>query len=679
MGKRTIRNIATIAAVVSVWLLFVCIPALSQKVPEEPQDLTEIPIEDLSKLEVYSASKLNQAVSDAPASIRIVTAADIQHYGYRTMADIIRSITGFFVTHDRNYNYIGARGFGRTGDYNSRVLILIDGHRLNENVYNSIGVDSDFPINVDLIERIEIVRGPGSSLYGTNAFFATMSIITKRGRAYSGGYLSADAASLQTFSETATYGDKFNNGMEILASGSFFNSKGNRRLYYPEFDTPEQNNGIAQDADANRSVNAFATFAFRDVSAQFVYYSRNKGVPTAAFETVFNDRRLHTLDSGGYLDFKYERNYRDNWSFLARTSLDVYSQEGEYPYYYSPGESSLVAANQDSASGRWWGGEFQATRKIAGQHHITAGAEWRYSFKADQHNFDTEPVYEVYLDNKKKTKDAGFYMQGEFAVRKNLLLSLGVRHDHYSTFGGSTNPRFAAVYSLQPETTLKLLYGHAFRAPNLYELYGEDGMSSKANPDLQPETIRTTELVIERTIGSKFRLSASGYRYTVDDLIAQQLDPEDGLLLFENSGDLSAKGIEFELEKKDFHRIDSRFSYALQQTITPAGAEPIANSPRHIAQLNLYMPFFRNKAGVGGEVRYLSPRKTISGTETEDFFIANFTFHTRFFSNLSLSASVYNIFDTRYSDPAGNEHRQDSIQQDGRAFRVRIGYGFSVR
>ena len=111
----------------------------------------------------------------------IVTAGEIKRYGYRTLADILRSVRGFFVTYDRNYDYVGVRGFGRPGDYNSRVLLLVDGHRINDNVYDTASIGTEFPVDVDLIDRMEIIPGPSSSLYGNNAFFGVINIITRKG------------------------------------------------------------------------------------------------------------------------------------------------------------------------------------------------------------------------------------------------------------------------------------------------------------------------------------------------------------------------------------------------------------------------------------------------------------------------------------------------------------------
>ena len=131
---------------------------------------------------VYGAAKYDQKVNEAPAAVIIITADQIKKYGYRNFAQILDSVPGLFTSNDRNYGYLGIRGFNRPGDYTSRVLLLIDNHRLNDAVYDQGGAGTEMPIDVDLIDRVEIIKGPGSSLYGTNAFFGVVNVITKRGR-----------------------------------------------------------------------------------------------------------------------------------------------------------------------------------------------------------------------------------------------------------------------------------------------------------------------------------------------------------------------------------------------------------------------------------------------------------------------------------------------------------------
>ena len=135
---------------------------------------------------VVTASKFEQLIAEAPSSISIVTARDIARFGYRTLGDILNNVRGFAVSGDRNYTYLGGRGFARTGDYNSRFLMLLDGRRINDNLYGDVGLGQDGIVDVALIDRVEIVRGPSSSLYGASAVLGVINIITKRGRDLNG-------------------------------------------------------------------------------------------------------------------------------------------------------------------------------------------------------------------------------------------------------------------------------------------------------------------------------------------------------------------------------------------------------------------------------------------------------------------------------------------------------------
>ena len=177
-------------------------------------NLLDLSLEDLLKIDidsVYGASKHEQKVTEAPASVTIITSEEIQKYGYRTLADILRNVRGFYVTSDRNYSFVGVRGFGRPGDYNSRILLLVDGHQLNENIYDAANLGAEFPIDVDLIDRVEVIRGPNSSLYLASAFLGVINIITKRGRDLRNVSASGELASFDTYKGRLSYGNRFAN------------------------------------------------------------------------------------------------------------------------------------------------------------------------------------------------------------------------------------------------------------------------------------------------------------------------------------------------------------------------------------------------------------------------------------------------------------------------------------
>src|SRR5207245_6889213 len=150
-------------------------------------------------------------------------------------------------SYDRNYSYLGIRGFNVGYFYtrNNRVLLLVDRHRINNGLTDGAAIGTDFILDVDLIERVEIIRGPGSSLYGNNAFFGVINVITRKGRdmAGIGGEVSGEVASLDTYKGRVTYGNRFTNGLEMLLSGTIYDSEGHDRLFYKEFDQPAHNNG----------------------------------------------------------------------------------------------------------------------------------------------------------------------------------------------------------------------------------------------------------------------------------------------------------------------------------------------------------------------------------------------------------------------------------------------------
>ena len=129
--------------------------------------------------EVTAASRVTEAVEDAPASVTIITSQELRAMGYPTIAEAIRGVRGIFLSNDTSYDSIGVRGFARPGDYGNRILITVDGHPANDNYIWSSYPGFDGRVDIDDIDRIEVVRGPGSVLYGTSAFFGVINLVTR--------------------------------------------------------------------------------------------------------------------------------------------------------------------------------------------------------------------------------------------------------------------------------------------------------------------------------------------------------------------------------------------------------------------------------------------------------------------------------------------------------------------
>jgi len=535
-------------------------------------------------------------------------------------------------------------------------------------------VGTAFILDVDLIDRVEVVRGPSSSLYGNSAFFAVVNVITRRGRDLKGVEVAAEAGSHESWRGRVSYGERLPGGLEMLLSGTRFESDGNGRLYYPEFDSPNTNNGIAEDVERDEFGSLFARFSLLDFTLEGAYVEREKSLPTAPYATVFNDPRTGGDSRQAYSRLSYEHRFAGQWDIQAAVSYNLFHSDGDYVYDYSEDATPFLVVNRDEFRGEWWGGEFQISKRLLDRHNLVFGGEFQNNFRQDQKNSDLD----VYLDTRNDSDNWGLYLQDEVQLRDDLIFSLGARYDHYDSFGGTTNPRLALIYNPLAQTTVKLLYGEAFRAPNAFEQHYHDSLATqKPNPNLQPEKIKTYELVVEQYLGEHLRAVASGFYYEIDDLINLTLDPADDLLVFGNLDEVEAKGVELELEGKWRRGLEGRISYSFQEAKDRKTDMLLSNSPKHLAKLNLVVPLIGDKLLFGIEEQYTSKRKTVLRNETGGYAVTNLTLFCRqMLPGLEASAGVYNLFDKKFSDPASLAHRQETIEQDGRIFRFKLTYLF---
>jgi len=637
---------------------------------EKPIEAPEISLEQLMKLEVpivEAASKYKQKITEAPSSVTVITSDEVKRYGHRTLADILERAPGFYTSYDRNYSFLGVRGFN-PGDYNSRVLLMVDGHRINNSLSDGAAIGTEFLLDVDLIDRVEIIRGPGSSLYGNNAFLGVINVITRRGRDMTGNgaEVSGEIGRFDTYKGRVSYGHKFKNDLEILLSGSIYDSRGQKNLFYKEFDTPLNNNGVAHKADDEAFKSFFGTISFHDFTLEGGYITREKGNPTALNFTEFNDPRLRTTDKRGYADLKYNHEFIEVLDLTARLYYDRQDFDAGYPY---PG-----VFYKEFQVGEWWGTEVQLTKRLWDRHTLTFGGEYRNDFRQEDRivNADTG---DVATNLHRDRENYGVYLEGDFTIVTNLHLNAGARYDQYGDFDPTYNPRVALIYNPIGQSVFKALYGTAFRAPNFYEL------SDPRFQDIKPETITTYELVYEQGIGKYLRSSLSGFYNKIDDLITFK-DQR-----YQNLKGAEAKGLELALDGFWPSGMRGRASYTFQQTRDRSTDEVLTDSPRHLAKLNLSVPLWKDKIFAGLELQSVSKRTSshlgtdIPGTDAGAYGVVNLTlFSQNLAKGFDLSASVYNLLDRKFSDPAsqvhGRLHEQDTIEQDGRTFRVKLTYRF---
>lgn len=633
------------------------------------RDFTALSLDDLGAIRVpmvVGASKFEQKITEAPSAVSIVTREDIQQLGYRTLGDVLRSVRGFYVTNNGAYNFTGLRGLNRPGDFGGRVLINVDGHRLNEPIYDSAFTDTDLLVDIDLIERVEVIRGPGSSLYGNNAFAAVINVVTRRGRNLGGTEASAVAGSFDTSAGRISYGRKFANGVEVVVSGTYLDSGGHRRITYPEF--AATNGGVAEGIDGTVAKSAYGAVTFGDFTLGGGYIDRRKNVPTAQYGTMFNDPRLVFVDVRGYAELKYAHAFESDWRVQARGYYDYYRYEATLPFDYPP-----VTLKRDYADARWAGAEALVSKTLWDKHRFTLGGEFRRDLRLRLQNYDVAP-HDTYVDAHRSATAFALNAQDEVRISRRLTLNAGLRYDHFSALGATLNPRGALIFTPWTEGTLKLVHGRAFRAPNSYEL-DYIGPTFKANSRLAPETIRSFELVYEQGLSVNVRATASLFLNRIKGLIGQSLDSGDGLNYFANLDAVESRGFEVELEGRWARDLRSRLSYTYAQARDTLTRRTLDNSPRHVGKASLVLPLGLEKVFAGLEFQAMSRRTTVQGGSVGAVWVANATLFTgRLGPGLEATASVHNLFSRKFADPSSSDFIQDTLAQDGRTVRVKITF-----
>jgi iron complex outermembrane receptor protein len=626
-------------------------------------------LDSLLSTPVSTGAKYVQEVRQVAGSVSIVTAEDIRRFGYRTLEEVLQSMVGIYTTYDRSYAQVGARGFSRPTDYNNRILLLMDGHSTNESIWGLAMLGEERILDLRAIDRIEVVRGPASALYGTGAMFGVINIITKPGAKLQGTRVEVGGASYGRQTASAVGGFALGSRGAIAISGMVENRDG-RDLYFREFDSPATHNGVAHNLDYQRRAGGLLSAQLGDLSLHAQYAHRVAGMPAASYGQIFNDPLAQVYDASGYVELKYDHDISAVHHLTARTYYDNYYYHGTFPL---PGDLLV-----DTASNRIMGAEAALRWDPVSIDRMTAGAEYRWNARSKYETWD-QGVGSFVLNNPFSV--VSLYLQNDLQILDNLSLLIGARHDESSIAGGATTPRLAVIYDPKPGTTLKAMYGSAFRAPSLYE-----AAFPATGEQLEAERLDMAELIWMQRLGKGTLLTSSLYRYDAKRLI-DVVDDSAGVLIYRNLGKARAQGMEVTLDVRPASRFRGYLNYSIGRAVDDDTGNQLTNSPDHLLKLGLAAEV-TPRVSTAAELRYESGRKTVVGTRTEPFLVTNLNILTRPFGRTGIRGGtgvlegfdiglrVTNLFDKRYAYPAGTEHLQTGIEQDGRAFAFRVGYEF---
>ena len=644
------------------------LPAMAQTDSlTEFTELTELSIEELMAVPVVGASRYEQQQGEVGAAVTVITRDEIRAFGWRTLDEALTTLPGVYTTYDRQYSYVGVRGLSLPGDYMSRLLVTLDGMRLNEPLYDGAPFGHMLPIDMDLVERIEFIPGPGGAIYGQNAMFGVVNIITRKGAALNGGEFALAWQAPQSAREARiSWGKRLESGLELMVSAKALRADGDD----PWIDFGAGESGSARGLDGERDKEFNLSASYGSWSFGIAYGDRRKDNPTTLYGS-------DPLAPGSFQSDRYTAVQLGYQSALSDTlSMSARAFVGDYRY-----ESTLVYDSQPygyPSTAGWHGAELQLVSTALAAHTLMAGVDYQRNQRLTQSVHDyADPNSDDNWHDRREGYRAGVYVQDAWHLSDAVSTTFGLRADHNKITGTKLSPRLALIWKASTQTTLKLLYGRAHRAPNAYQAYYEEEGFQTANSRLDGETVDTFELVADHRVSPDLHLRASLYQLEVHKLITLDTSDESGGKYL-NAGTVTSRGLELSANRswRNGARLRSNLSF---QHASDAAERWVANSPRILGRLNFSAPLPSTQLRTGLELAYDGDRRSAAGTRVDGYWRANLHLVAeRWIRGAEVALSVLNLFDADYAHPSAGlpMHWNDSFHQDGRSLRLKLDYRF---
>lgn len=638
--------------------------APGQTAPVQPPILTlDAATEASPELELFkdipvvvAAGKREQLLREAPASVSIVTADDIDIFGYRNLADVLRNQRSFYLHTDGLNWFVGTRGFLRPGEWNARMLVLVDGRPTRETTYDQTSVDQDFVVPIEAVKRIEIIRGPGSALYGGGAMFSTVDVVTKNGADVNGMQIKLTGGTQETGRASVLGGTVLPGGWDIIGAATGYTSQGDNHIHYDGVDDAAHNFGNIDNSDYEGSESGWVKARYGDWTLELDAASRYKDNRSAVYIASFFDPGSMHEDRGS-ATVRFDHELTDDQSIHAMAYYGHYRYLETYRLDDANGNPNDIYTTQGESD--WLGQEFHYEWQATDNLHLLAGADATQALVAQQRDHDTAsgPL----LDLESTDNSWGLFAEAEYKATDWVTFTGGLRLDRLQRTGTSISPRLAAIFSPTQHDTVKALYGRAFRAPSLYELFYAAPGANTPNPLLQPEICDTYEIAWEHEFANGWRTTLDPYLWEMSHALGDVSLPDDTLQT-QNIGAMSAYGIEGEVQKKwaSGARIRAYATLGMAKDDTTT----LAHAPSWIVGGAGAIPIINKRTFLSIDPQIVGPMKSDLGDYTDPTFITNVVLTSKnVVKNVDLQLGVYNLFSEFARQPHNNinEHFQPTL------------------
>ncbi len=625
---------------------------------------------DKSMISIATGSP--QPITRAPAVATVITARDIAVMGATDLDQVLESVPGLHVS----MSSVALRPIyefrGIATKYNPQVLMLVNGNPITNVLWGDRGeVWGGMPL--ENVARIEVIRGPGSALYGADAFSGVINVITKTAADIKGTEYGLRAGSFNSRDVWTQYGGKLG-----VLDAAFYLGVGK---------TDGQKGIIQQDAQSawdgifatnasrapgpinaeRKAIDARADLSHEAWRLRAAYQKREVGTGAGVAGSLDPNGRGHA--SKLYLNMSYEKtNWAPNWDVSGVAGYYNIKEKGDPAYTLFPA-GSFGGAFPNGMIGNPGHSERHSNASVSAfytgfeQHRIRLGTGYRVEnlYEAQEtKNFDAafsplsggltdvtgNPALVYMLPHKRNVSYA--FAQDEWSFAKDWALTAGVRHDRYSDFGGTTNPRLALVWDAAYNIVVKAMHGTAFRAPSFAELYAINNPVATGNANLKPETITTDELAFSWQPLAKLQNNLNFFRYRMRNIILPATP-------YQNTGDQVGRGLELESTLDATSDLRLTGNYSLQHSIDQASGQDAGMAPHRRLFVRAdwrFAPLWQ----VSAKANYVADRMREPGdtrAKIPDYTLVDLTLRRESFAgNWDMRAMVTNLFDRDAKEPS---------------------------
>ena len=645
-------NVLKVSLVASIFISSIALGA------DQSIDFDEMLLESLEEVStIATKTKLN--IDEMPAFVTILRQDELFKMGIHSVYEALGFVPGVELSIEASgAKQVVFRGVKEKG----KVNFMVDGVKINNAYRGSIYHYLDFPI--ELIDRIEVIRGPGSVLYGSNAIVGVINIVTIN---------SLESQSSKLFVESGSY-DSVKGGFHIandfdllhMSLDSYYH-KNNKAIAVG----PDKANSYAETDESLKDYSIGLHIEAEKLSLNARLKKSDSGLYYGLGNYLTSDSNSEFIvNKTQFIELAYKNELDAKSSYGVSLGFSKYEQRVNTRY--APLFGDIIYKLDYAEKSTYLNADFST--KIYDNHNMALGAEYINFRSLNEHlNIVNHPSLnpDYIIEPNVRRNIFSLFVTDQIEVTDKLDISAGVRYDNYSDFGDALSPRIGLVYVVSDSTNLKTMYSNAFRTPSWLELYANIPDLSIGDSSLNAEVSDTFEVGIVHKFNSDSKLRLNVYETHISDVIYRNTSKK-----YVQLGNNEIYGAELDFETKLYSdtAIKMNMTYV---TVKDENEDTMPNIANIMSNINI-LHTFRNGLSSNTYLKYVGSRERSNVDVREDlksYTVVDQTLSYKY-KTINLSATVKNLFDSDVFYPSDINTYNNDYLREGRSFWIRAKWDF---